>query len=89
MITVTLLLLAVLFVRRPWAARLVQMGLLVGALEWLRTLVRLARDRLQAGEPVVRLVLILGAVAGLTALSALAFQTRRLGRKYGVHPPVA
>jgi hypothetical protein len=89
MLAVTVALLALLAVRKRWVARLIQVALLLGALEWLRTLVQFTSDRLQAGEPVLRLVLILGAVACLTAFSTLAFETRRLGQKYGVRPPVA
>ncbi len=63
-----------------------QGALLLGALEWLRTLVRLASDRLQEGEPVLRLVLILGTVAALTAFSTLAFETRGLRRRYRLDP---
>ena len=89
MLAVIVALLALLAVRKPWVARLVQVALLLGALEWLRTLVQLTSDRLQAGEPVLRLVVILGTVAGLTAFSTLAFETRRLRQRYGVRPPVA
>lgn len=79
-------LLALLPVRKPWAARLVQIALLLGALEWLRTLVLLAQWRMQAGQPALRLAIILGSVAVITGLSALLFQTRRLGRFYGLRP---
>ena len=89
MLAVIVALLALLAVRKPWVARLVQVALLLGALEWLRTLVQLTSDRLQAGEPVLRLVVILGTVAGLTAFSTLAFETQRLKQRYGVRPPVA
>ena len=82
-----ILLLALLFVRRPWAARVVQAALVLGALEWLRTLLRLAGERMRAGESVMRLVVILGVVAGVTALSALAFQTRTLGQVYRLPRP--
>ena len=34
--------LVLLAVRRPWAARVVQVGLLLGAFEWIRTLIQLA-----------------------------------------------
>ena len=80
------LLLALLFVRRHWAARLVQAALMLGALEWLRTLLRLAGERMRAGESVMRLVVILGVVAGFTVLSALAFQTKTLGLVYRLRP---
>jgi len=79
MLVIVLALLALLPVRRWWAARTVQAGLIVGALEWTRTLMALARLRAEAGEPATRLVLILGGVALWTGLSAFLFQTTRLG----------
>lgn len=72
------LVLAVLcFVRRPWAARAAQIGLLLGCLEWLRTLIVLASARRAEGLPFLRLVLILGGVALATGLCALLFRERR------------
>jgi len=71
-----------LAIRRRWAMRVVQAGLVLGAIEWVRTLLVLARRRLALGEPWGRLAVILGAVALLTALSALLFQTRRLRNRY-------
>ncbi|MEK6611873.1 MAG: hypothetical protein AABZ29_03710 [Gemmatimonadota bacterium] len=70
--------LVLLGVRRRWAARLVQAVLLLGAIEWVRTLVRLASWRVQTGQPATRLVVILGSVALLTGLSALVFRAVRL-----------
>lgn len=82
----TALMFPLLAVRRPWAARVVQAALALGALEWARTLVRLASLRMQAGEPVLRLVIILGAVCAVTGLSALAFQGKTLGGRYRIRP---
>jgi len=82
----TLLILALLFVRKPWTARLAQAVLVLGALEWVRTVVHLVGARAQAGVPVVRMTAILVAVALVTGLSALLFQTRSLGRTYGIRP---
>jgi len=62
---------ALLFVRRPWASRVAQVALLASALEWLRTLAVLLPVRRAAGEPWVRLAVILGVVA-LVALVAAA-----------------
>ena len=84
MVAVVLVLLGLLGVRRPWAARALQAALLIGAAEWVRTLAVLAAWRVQAGQPVRRMVLILGAVALATALSALTFRTARLRRRYGL-----
>lgn len=69
-----------LLVRRPWAARSVQALLLAGALEWIRTAAALAARRVELGQPWLRLVAILGAVAVLTAASALVFRSPRLRR---------
>jgi hypothetical protein len=82
LVVVCLVLLGLLFVRRLWAARLVQLALLAGALEWLRTLAALLPARRVAGEPWVRLVAILGGVALLALLGAALFETRRLRERY-------
>ena len=41
----------VLFVRRVWALRLVQLFLLLGTAEWVRTLIEMVRVRQAQGEP--------------------------------------
>jgi hypothetical protein len=69
---------ALLFVRRPWAARALQVAFVAGALEWLRTLAALIAQRHAAGLPYARLALILAAVALVTALAALALEHRAL-----------
>jgi hypothetical protein len=75
---------ALLAVPRWWAARLVQVVLLLGAVEWVMTLVHLAFWRAAAGQPIVRLVVILGTVAAATAASAFALQSERLRTFYGL-----
>lgn len=80
MVLIVLLLLGLLFVRRLWAARVVQAALLLGAVEWARTLVRLVAWRSQDGQPVLRLIVILGSVALFTGLSTLMFRAARLRR---------
>lgn len=70
-------LIALLFVRRAWALRVLQAGLLLGALEWVRTLVLLALERRAVGLPFLRMALILGAVALTTALAALILPAAR------------
>jgi hypothetical protein len=69
-----ILLLGLLAVPRPWAARTLQVVLAVAAIEWILTTVGLAQLRLRHDEPYVRLALILGSVTLFTALAALAFQ---------------
>jgi hypothetical protein len=70
-------LIGLLAVPRLWAARLLQAAVLLGAAEWVRTVVVLARIRAEHGVPVTRMVIILAAVAILTGASALVFRTRR------------
>lgn len=71
-----------LFVRLPWVRYLAVGALLLAAAEWARTLVVLAAGRMQAGEPWLRLVLIIGAVMLLTLASAWPFRSAPLGWWY-------
>ena len=75
-------LVGLMFVRRPWAVRVIQVTLLLGTFEWLRTLVLLVTFRRQAGQPFTRLAVILGCVAAVTAASALLFRTRALRQRF-------
>jgi hypothetical protein len=81
---VVVLLNAVLLVARPWAARLVQIALLLGAFEWLRALAGFVAERIAAGQPYLRLIAILAAVALFTASAALVFRSYRLRVRYGL-----
>jgi hypothetical protein len=80
-----------LAVPRLWAARLLQVVLLLGAAEWVRTLIILVRIRVEHGQPATRMVIILAVVAILTAFSALVFRTRRARARFRTavpeHPP--
>ena len=80
----SLLVIALLFVRRPWAARVIQVVLLLGALEWAHTLYELIQIRAAHGEPFIRMAAIIGVVQIVTLLSALLFQTPVLKRIYGL-----
>lgn len=77
-------LLGLLFLRRPWVARTVQAVLVLGALEWIRTLVVLYQDRIEQGRDYARMVIILAVVTVVTFSSALVFQTEKLNRLYGL-----
>ena len=78
--------LALVFVPRPWAARALQLILVVAALEWVRTLTELALQRAHAGLPWLRMAIILGTVAALALLGAWLFQGQRLGARHGLRP---
>ena len=83
------LLIALLFVPRAWAGRSVQVVLAVGTVEWVLTAWTLAEARMARGEPWVRLVVILGSVALLTAIAAALFQHPALRARFGPRPTTA
>ena len=74
---------ALLSVRKPWAARVVQIILVLGAIEWATTLVGLVQMRMAQGLPATRLAIILGTVIVVTAAAALLFETQTMKRIYG------
>lgn len=91
LVGLSLALIPLLAVPRPWAAHLARIALVAGALEWVRTLTMIAAIRFSAGISAWRMILILGVVAVLTLLATLVFEHRRLrgfyrlagGRKTG------
>lgn len=83
-VAASIALIGIALVRQPWAPRVVQAGLVLGALEWLRTMATFAAIRISLGQPYVRMVVILGAVALVTALAALVFERRAMRRRYGL-----
>jgi len=72
-----------LAVRRTWVITTTRVFLVLGTLEWLRTLVMLAHVRIAYGEPWGRLAAILGGVALATAASALVLRSARVREYYG------
>ena len=77
-----LALIALLFLRQPWVARVMQVVLVLGTLEWLRTMYDLAQIRALHGQPYGRMLVILGVVAAVTLCSALLFQSATLRKIY-------
>ncbi len=77
-------LVGVLALRRPWAARLVQAALMLGSIEWLRTLASLVAARIALDQPYARMSLILGVVAIATFGSALVFRAHSLRQRYNL-----
>ncbi len=73
-----------LFIRKAVVVRLIQVALIFGAIEWMRTTFLLAALRIQNNLPWVRLVVILGLVALFTLASTLVFLSKTLKRRYGL-----
>ena len=79
---IPLILLIPLFLKEKWVPWLIQLALVLGALEWVRTIVAVAEIRMHHGAPWVRMAVILGAVALFTALSSLVFKSKGLKKRY-------
>ena len=82
LVALSLVLIPLLAVPRPWAVHLARVALLAGALEWVRTLIMIAAVRFSAELPAWRMMVILGTVAILTMLAALVFQNQKLRKFY-------
>lgn len=80
-------LVVLLFVRTPWAARVLQIALAAGTLEWLRTAWVFSAARATADQPYARLLVIIGTVAALSALAAWAVGSRTGQRHFHTDRP--
>jgi hypothetical protein len=76
----------VLIFRERWVPPLIRVVLILGAFEWLHALYGFVQTRIALGQPWTRLAIILGAVALLTALSALVFSNRAVKQRYAPDP---
>ena len=76
-----------LAIKKSWIAKLLQLLLLAGFFEWLRTLWILADERYTRGEPWLRLTIILGIVAMFTLSSALIFKNNTV-KEYFINSKV-
>ncbi len=74
----------ILLISRKWVPRVVQIALVLGGAEWVRTTVVLASARADVGQSWIRLAVILGVVALFTMCSGLVFRFPRLKERYGV-----
>ncbi len=72
----------VLLIKKHWVLRIFQIYLIVGAMVWIQRTLVLRTMRIEAGEPWLRLVLILGAVALFTLLSAFIMEKKRFKERY-------
>lgn len=79
---IPLVLIILLILKEKWVPWLIQLALVLGAIEWLRTLVSVAEIRMEYDMPWVRMAVILGAVALFTAFSSLVFRSKSLRKRY-------
>jgi len=81
-VIVSLLTPFLLLIRKAWIARSIQILLLIGALEWVRSMFGYIQVRKEIGEDWGRLAVILITVALLTACSGLVFRGKSLRKRY-------
>lgn len=82
LVVIVTLLPFLLFYRKAWVARLTQVVLVLGMIEWVRTLFILVDLRRALGQPWTRLAIIIGSVALFSGCAALLFQSERLQKRY-------
>ncbi len=78
-----------LLIKKAWVARGVQILLLLGALEWIRSMFGYIEIRKTLGDDWGRLAIILITVAVLTACSGLVFRGKSLKKSYQLEKPKA
>jgi len=71
-----------LLIRKAWVARGIQVLLLIGAMEWIRSMLGYIGVRKEIGEDWSRLAIILVAVAVLTVCAGLVFRGKSLKKRY-------
>jgi len=71
-----------MFIKKPWVPRLLQIILVLGALEWVRTVFSLIKIRNETGESWTRMAIILFVVGLFTLLSALVFERPTVKKIY-------
>ena len=81
-VLVLLVSLLLLVIKKPWVPWLLQVVLVLGAVEWLRTLMFVAQMLIEFGMPWTRMAIIMGAVAMFTAFSSLVFRGKALRKRY-------
>ena len=75
----------ILFIRHSIIVRIMQAALLLGTIEWIRTVYVFSYERADAGQPWLRLVIILGVVALFTFASAFVFSLNKIKERYGLN----
>ncbi len=82
LVIVSLALPLLLLIKRAWVARSIQVLLILGAAEWIRSMFGYIEVRRSIGEDWTRLAIILVAVAVLTASAGLVFRGSSLKKRY-------
>lgn len=80
--SLSLLAIPLLAIRKKWVVLLFRILLFLGTVEWVRTIWTLAAIRMEYGKPYLRMAIILGGVAMFTFLSAFVFNSKSLRNRF-------
>jgi len=84
LMVISLLFPLILFWKNKLSARIIQIGLVLLGLEWIRTLIFYARIRIENGEDWFRLASILGTVAILNFMTILIFRSKYMKERFNL-----
>jgi len=73
-----------LFIKQVWIVRLIQIVLIVGSIELIRSMFQYVNERQILGESYTLLIIIMVSVALFTGLSALSFRNQVLKERYNL-----
>ncbi|TDI31623.1 MAG: hypothetical protein E2P03_07695 [Acidobacteria bacterium] len=76
-----------LLLRRSWVPPLIQLGMFLGSMVWVQTLLFQASARQARGAPVIRDVAIMAGMTLFTGVAALVFMLPALRQRYGASVP--
>jgi len=71
-----------LLIKKPWVPKLLQIALILGAFEWLRSMYFYVQAYIEREQSWTKLALIIGGVALFTLLSALVFRIKAVRNRY-------
>ena len=82
LVILSLLIPFLLFVKKAWAARIIQLVLIAGAVEWIRIMFVYIDIRKETEQDWTRLAVILSVVSLFTLLSVLIFRNKSVKKNY-------
>lgn len=71
-----------LLIRKPWVAIIIQLALLLGAIEWGRTLMITVQYRMDYDMPWIRMAVIIGAIVLINIYTAVVMQSSSLKKMF-------
>jgi len=71
-----------LFIKRRWILLVFQILLYCGVFVWINTIIQIASDRIDLGQPWIRMAIILGVLALITGLSGVLLNSNVIKKRY-------